>query len=210
MPGRRRLRQQTWECEPQRLADATVVTSLRTLAQRLHQAREEAGLTLRQLALRAGVAASTIQKIESGNLIPSVAVLVRVAEALGRYPSYFLDNEGSETTVRLVPAGQGRCIGKTAGPLRIERIAEPLVHPRMEAYRILLQPGAHSGQGLIFYRGEELVICLRGTVDFDVQGQRYHLQPGDTLHFKGNIPHTWRNSGADAAEIIMVCAFTYS
>jgi len=188
---------------------SAVANSLRLLARRLREAREGAGLSLRELAQRAGVAASTIQKIERGRLVPSVAVTVRLAEALGRRPSYFLDEDGLEgAEVRLVPFGRGRVVAKPGSPIVFERIAEPLRAPQMEAFRVVVRPGGHSGtEAPIAYHGEEIVICLRGRVQFDISGQTYLLGPGDTLHFKGHLPHTWRNPGPEEAEMIMACAF---
>lgn len=50
-------------------------------AQRVRRAREEAGLSIRELAERAGVAASTVWRIESGRLDPTVSMLERLLEA---------------------------------------------------------------------------------------------------------------------------------
>jgi len=50
-------------------------------AQRVRRAREEAGLSIRELAGRAGVAASTVWRIESGRLDPTVSMLERLLEA---------------------------------------------------------------------------------------------------------------------------------
>lgn len=194
-----------------RPADDVVTVSLRKMAERLRRTREEAGLSLRQLAERAGVAASTIQKVESGKIVPSVAVMVRLADALNRRAAHFIEDDGQTLTdVRLLRRGSGRRVGKPAAPVIFEHIAEPLLDPRMEAFRVTVKPGAHSGgEEPITYRGEEIVLCTRGTLVFEMRGQEYRLRPGDTLHFKGNIPHTWRNPGPGEAEMIMVCAFAY-
>lgn len=190
--------------------DSTVATSLDRMAERFRRAREEAGLTLRQLAQRAGVSASTIQKVERGKIVPTVAVMVRMADALNRRPSSFIEeDEQPLTDVRLVPSGSGRLIGKAGAPVRFEQIAEPLRNPKMEAFRVTVEPGGRSGDDPIRYRGEEIVICTRGTLVFEMKGEAYCLGPGDVLHFKGDIAHTWRNPGPEEAEMIMVCAFTY-
>ncbi len=50
-------------------------------AVRLRSAREGAGLSIRDLAERAGVAASTVWRVESGRLDPTVGMLRRLLEA---------------------------------------------------------------------------------------------------------------------------------
>jgi transcriptional regulator with XRE-family HTH domain len=181
------------------------------MTERIRRAREEAGLTLRQLADRAGVAASTIQKVESGKIVPSVAVMVRLADALNRRASYFIESDGQTLTdVRHVPHGAGRRLGEATAAVQFEHIAEPLVNPRMEAFRIRVKPGGRSGgEDPIIYRGEEIVVCTRGSLVFEIREQEHHLHPGDSLHFKGDIPHAWYNPGPGEAEMIMVCAFVY-
>lgn len=192
--------------------DAALAASLHKMAERLRRAREEAGLTLRQVAARANLAPSTVQKVESGKIVPSVAVMVRLADALNRRASFFIEDDAQAVAdIRFVPRGAGRRVGKASAPVRFEQIAEPLVNPKMEAFLIQVRPGGRSGSDEpIIYRGEEIVVCTRGTLVFEVRGQQYGLRRGDTLHFKGDIPHSWFNPGPGDAEMLMVCAFVYS
>ncbi len=186
--------------------------SLRRIADRFRRAREEAGLTLREVAERAGLAPSTVQKIENRKIVPSIAVTVRLANALNRRASYFIEeDQQAATDVRFVPRGSARKLGKISYPFTFEHIAEPLVNPRMEAYRVTVQPGGQSGSGEepIIYRGEEIIVCTKGRIRVEVRDEQYVMSPGDTLHFKGDLPHRWENAGADEATMILVCAFNY-
>ena len=53
-----------------------VDSSIKKIGDKLNRTRESMGLTLQQLADIAGVVPSTIQKIESGAMIPSIAVMM--------------------------------------------------------------------------------------------------------------------------------------
>lgn len=179
------------------------------MAEKFRRARDESGLTLRQLAERARLSASTVQKVETGKIVPTVAVMVRLAEALNRRASYFIEEEEQAAAdIRLIRQRKGRYLGQPGARVTFEHIAEPLVNARMEAFRVTVTPGGFSGdEAPIMYRGEEVVICTAGTLEFEMRDRKYHLKPGDTFHFKGDIPHTWRNPGRRDAEMIMVCAF---
>ena len=192
--------------------DELFAVSVHRIAERFRRGREESGLTLRQAAERAGLAPSTIQKIENHKIVPSIAVVVRLAHALNRRASYFIeDNHQEQTDVRLIERGHGRRLTTDDAPVAVEQIAEPLVNPRMEAFQITIQPGGQSGEiESMIYRGEEIVICKKGKLRFELRGQEYFLSPGDTLHLKGDIPHGWENHGSQEAVIIIVCAFSYS
>jgi transcriptional regulator with XRE-family HTH domain len=54
------------------------------LARRVRASREEEGWTLHDLAARSGVAVSTIQKIETGQMVPTLSVLSKIANGLRR------------------------------------------------------------------------------------------------------------------------------
>lgn len=60
------------------------------IAERIHQARLMAGLTLAQLGQRLGVTHTTIQKYEKGKLAPSSMQLFRLAQACGLRIDYLL------------------------------------------------------------------------------------------------------------------------
>ena len=190
--------------------DEQLATSLHRIAERFRRAREEAGLTLRRVAERADLAPSTVQKIENCKIVPSLAVAVRLAHALHRRPSYFIEGDReAEADVRLIARGHGRRLGKRSDPVAVEQIAEPLANPRMEAYHLTVQPRGESGSGdLLIHRGEEIVVCTKGRVRFELRGQAYTLSAGDTLHFKGDIPHRWENTGPAEAGMLIICAFT--
>ena len=59
------------------------VSHLRTLGGRIRIARKRRGLTLRELAARAGVAPNTLLALERGRPTPSIGVLATVLWLLG-------------------------------------------------------------------------------------------------------------------------------
>ncbi|MFQ5666989.1 MAG: helix-turn-helix domain-containing protein [Candidatus Binatia bacterium] len=185
--------------------------SVRRVGERFRLARRGARLSLRQMAERAGVAASTIHKIETGRVVPSLAVCIRLSDALDRRIAHFVDDDAAEQLdVRFVPHGTGRVARARGSLLRFEYVAEPLVNPRMEGFVLTVAAGGKSGAGVsIRYRGEEIVYGLEGRVRFVIRGQPYDVGPGDTLHLKGTVAHRWENIGTEPARLLMICAFAY-
>lgn len=75
---------------------ATGVTlTCRKIGERLFDARDRAGLTLRALGERAGVSWSTISAIEKGRQAATVETTERLAMALGVRPCWLAFGEGS-------------------------------------------------------------------------------------------------------------------
>jgi transcriptional regulator with XRE-family HTH domain len=184
--------------------------SIRKAAEKFRRAREEAGLSLRDLGKKAGLSPSTILKVETSAVIPSIAVCIRLADALNRKISYFVEDDEPTSDVRFVARGHGRIARRRGALVETEVVAAPLRHPRMEAFRIAVKPRGGSGRDApVVYRGEQIAIGVRGRVRFEIRGEAFVLGAGDVLHFKGDIPHSWQNAGPVSAEMLMVCAFGY-
>jgi transcriptional regulator with XRE-family HTH domain len=195
---------------PQSTREERIRVSIQKAAERFRRAREESGLTLRELGEKAGLAPSTIQKIENSKLIPSLSVCIRLADALNRSLAYFAEDGGGPTDVRYTARRGGRVTDIKSSPIVMEHVAEPLVNPKMEGFLVRVAPGGNSGgEEPIIYRGEEIVIGVKGRVRFEIRGQAYVVRPGDVLHLKGDIPHFWENAGSGEAQMFMICAFAY-
>lgn len=55
-----------------------------TFAARLRRLRDQAGLSVSQLAKKSGLHRQSIYKLEAGQIAPTLAAAVRLAHALGR------------------------------------------------------------------------------------------------------------------------------
>ena len=55
--------------------------------------RKRMGLSLQQLGERSDVSAAAIHKIEQGGMVPTITTLLKIAGALGRPVSYFVEEE---------------------------------------------------------------------------------------------------------------------
>jgi quercetin dioxygenase-like cupin family protein len=56
------------------------------------------------------------------------------------------------------------------------------------------------------HRGEELVYCINGNVEFQVYDKTYTLSPGDSIHFRTLLEHKWRNVGRSKAKLLWILA----
>jgi transcriptional regulator with XRE-family HTH domain len=178
-----------------------VDSELTEISRRVRAWREQEGLTLQELASRSGVATSTIQKVEKEQMIPSVAVIVKIARGLGRRTSELVEEGEDRLDLVCLRAGDRTRIG-VADRLVVERLTGDVFEPSFEMWRVTLHPGVSSG-GPIAYAGEELVLCESGVLTVQVAERDHELEPGDTLHFKATVPHAWRNRG-DAPVVFSV------
>jgi transcriptional regulator with XRE-family HTH domain len=172
-----------------------------SLGARLRNLRRERELSQRDLAERAGLSANTVSLIERDEISPSVATLQRLAAAFGVRMAYFFEGP-AETKAVLARAGTRPSI--SGAGVTIEALGARLAEQHIDPFYLTLAPGGNAGSRQVVHTGQELVCCVRGRVQYEVDGTKYDLEPGDFLLFRAELPHYWTNPGRVPAELFLV------
>ena len=69
-----------------------------------------------------------------------------------------------------------------------------------------LDVGGESGPYGMLHTGSEFVMCLEGTIEYEVEGEKFILNPGDNMIFAAQLRHRWRNIGDGPASAVIVLA----
>ncbi len=169
---------------------------LERIALRIRTWREEAGLTLQELADKSGVSASTIHKIENNNTVPTISVILKVTHGLGRRPDELFERSPNENQAALVRRGQHHELETQPGT-RVQRVAGGLPRAVLDVWRVIHAPGcgvgSHIGAKRLMYKGELVMLVECGELYAEVGEEKYLLHAGDSLHFKSTMPHLWHN-----------------
>jgi transcriptional regulator with XRE-family HTH domain len=160
------------------------------LARNLASLRHTRSLTQGALAKAAAVPRSTIANLESGTGNPSLAVLVKVAGALGVPIDELLASP--RAMVRFWPAGEVMQRHKGRGVNIRALVPEPVPGEMMELMHF--EPGAVMAGTPHLPGTREFFTCLHGAVHLVVAGERHVLAEGDVLAFPGNLPHSYHNA----------------
>jgi transcriptional regulator with XRE-family HTH domain len=171
------------------------------VGQRLRLMREERGISMRALARRSGLSANALSMIERGLTSPSVSTLSKLAAALEVPITAFFRQEPIREQVVFRKASERTRIPFIRG--LIEGLGGESFVGRVEAFLITLESGGSSGPHGMLHTGNELVFCLRGTLEYEVDNQRFLMEPGDSLIFSGQLVHRWRNIGTSVANAII-------
>jgi transcriptional regulator with XRE-family HTH domain len=174
------------------------------VGRQLRNLRGELGLSLRQLSEKVGVAPSTIQKIENNQISPTLGTMVKIAQGLNKDLQFFLEPAHERTDVVFCAKAQRRRIDPPDVKFSIELLTEGLSDQKVSALVVRVPPRGRRTH--VRHQGEELQYCLRGTVVFTIDGKQYRLMPGDTVHFKGDLSHSWTNIGTEEAELLVACS----
>jgi transcriptional regulator with XRE-family HTH domain len=165
--------------------------------------RKRMGLSLQQLGERSDVSAAAIHKIEQGGMVPTITTLLKMANALGRPVSYFVEEDvGQNDVAVLTTSNEERPVFTSHKGISLNSISGPYGRFLLAGARATVIPDASSGPKPMQHPGEELVYVMSGVLEFTVTGQHYRVEVGSSLHFRGDQPHTWRNPGSIDARAI--------
>lgn len=177
------------------------------LGEKIKNMRTERGLSLKELANKSGISAAAIHKIESNGITPTITTMMKISDALGKKVSHFIEEKVEDSDVVFVSAKEREPILTFKKGLELQGISATKYGDfMMTAAYSVLEVGASSGKKPMKHRGEELVYCISGRVEFQVYDKTYTIGPGDSIHFRTLLEHKWRNVGQSKAKLLWILA----
>ncbi len=172
------------------------------IGEKISQIRKARQLTIKDLAAAGDIAANTLSMIEQGRSQATISTLYKLADALEVSVTGFFKEEhaGAEIVFR-------KAAERTRVPFQRgiwEGLGGEAFIDRIEPFMLTLESGANSGPADLVHSGHEFVLCLRGQLHYQVAGQLFKLDPGDTLLFAARLPHRWRNPGKTVTNAVFV------
>ena len=176
------------------------------IANKIKKLRLQKGLSIREAARLAGTSPATIQKIESNGMVPSIAILMKIAMGLNKSVSYFLGEDAEPRDVALVRKSEREVAYVSASRLKVENLGSSISDGTLEVTQLTIEKNGSSGKYPLIHRGEEVKYCLEGKIVYTIDEQEYILNPGDCIHFRSDKPHFWKNIGKGNACVLSVCS----
>ncbi len=170
---------------------------------RLRTIREQAGLTQRELAKRAGVTNATISLIEQEAHAPSLASLHRILSAIPISIADFFALPASQQNVLFYKAADLAVVTRGAADLRV--LGSERRDKKLQVFIERYQPGAGTGDEPLAHDGETAAVVIRGTVEVEVDGQKNVLTAGGGYQLIGRQPYRLRNIGKIVAVVVCAC-----
>jgi XRE family transcriptional regulator, regulator of sulfur utilization len=157
-------------------------------ASNLKQLRDARGMTQQQIAKLAGLPRATWANLESGAANPTLLVLHRVAVALQITIEELISTP--RAACEFYPRGE---LGeRTKGQVTVRRLLPDAI-PGMAIERMELLAGARMS-GVPHTPGtREYLTCETGEIVLVAAGERWKLNEGDVVAFRGDQKHSYAN-----------------
>jgi transcriptional regulator with XRE-family HTH domain len=164
----------------------------RYIGNKIKELRQQHGLTIADVAERAEISRGMLSKIENAQTATSIDTLAKLASALGAsMASLFKDFNVPDGGAQLVKNGEGMEVvrrgtkrGHTYHLLSYDQGPQKLFEP----FLITID---HESETFPAFEhpGTEFIYMLEGEIEYGHGQNTYILKAGDSLTFRGEIPH---------------------
>ncbi|MEW2250104.1 XRE family transcriptional regulator [Streptomyces sp. NPDC006975] len=159
------------------------------IAASLRRERTRAGLSLSELAKRAGIAKSTLSQLEAASGNPSMETIWALAVALGVPFSALV--EPSAPAVRVIRAGEGPAVYSEQSSYLATLLSASPPGARRDIYTVALEPGTVRDSDPHIPGTVEHIVVSVGRVQAGPRGESVELGPGDYMAYRGDVPHAY-------------------
>jgi transcriptional regulator with XRE-family HTH domain len=171
----------------------------------LRQLRMAKGLTMERLASLSDLTRGYISLVERGLKMPSIAALLRLANALDVNVAYLFDpNSAPAPRYTLFRQRDQQAAATMEGTFGLSALAAGRTRKMMEPF--LLQPPLKAASRAS-HAGEEMLFVVSGRIAIKLDGEDIEMEKGDCLYFAGETPHEVRSLGRQKAEVLVVVAY---
>lgn len=181
------------------------------LGLRVRELRKAKNWTLEQAAKQAGLARSTLSKIENGQMSPTYDALKKVAVGLEiSVPQLFTPPSGDQVNGRLSVTKSDETTVQMTTTYEHELLADGLTRKKMLPYRSRIRARDMSEfDGWIRHDGEEFLYVLTGVVRLYTEFyEPLELRRGDSAYYDATMGHNVISISQDDATILWITSLT--
>ncbi len=177
------------------------------LGERVRELRKARNWTLEQAAKKAGLARSTLSKIENGQMSPTFDAVRKLATGLEiTVPQLFTPPKSDKVMARrsITLAGKGQAL--VTATYEHEMLATDLSNKQMMPYRACVHARSFDEfDGWVRHDGEEFLYVLSGAIEFYSEFYKpVTLKTGDSAYYDAAMGHNVISVSPKDAEILWV------
>lgn len=177
------------------------------LGARVRALRKAQNWTLEQAASQAGLARSTLSKIENGQMSPTYEALKKLAVGLKiSVPQLFTPPSQEQVNGRMVSTRSGQGSEKITTTYEHNMLAEALSTKKMLPYRTRVRARSMDDfDGWVRHDGEEFLYVLTGHIQLITEFyEPVALTRGDSAYYDASMGHNVISTSADDATVLWV------
>ncbi len=181
------------------------------LGARVRELRKGRQWTLEQAAKQAGLARSTLSKIENGQMSPTYDALKKLAVGLEiSVPQLFTPPAQDKVNGRMAVTKSGEGTAKATTTYEHELLGDTLRKKQMLPYRARIRARRmEEFDGWVRHDGEEFLYVLTGVIELYTEFyEPVELRRGDSAYYDATMGHNVISTSAEDATILWVTSLS--
>ena len=177
------------------------------LGERVRELRRSLGWTLEEAASRAGLARSTLSKIENGQMSPTYEALKKLAQGLAiTVPQLFTPPSKQQVMGRMAVTKAAEGLAQATATYEHELLAQGLTKKQMLPYRATIRARSFEEfDGWVRHDGEEFLYVLTGIVRLYTEFyEPVDLRRGDSAYYDAAMGHNVISLSDEDATLLWV------
>lgn len=180
------------------------------IGKKIKEFREFRQITREELALKANLDVTQLERIEEKGSVPSLGHLIKISRAFGVRIGTFLDDQ-EKIGPAIVKSGEEQAAfsfstkDETAREhLNFFSLAQAKAGRHMEPFIVEIEPTAQSDYKLSSHEGEEFIFVLEGKVEVNYGKEVYQLEKGDSIYIDSIVAHNVHALADQSAKLLAV------
>lgn len=176
------------------------------------QLRDEQSLTVEELSQRSSISVEKITKIETGEITPSIGVMIKISRALGMRLGTLLD--GHESSGAVIT----RAKDTVFAPSDVISGGESETHHNMSFFSLAQGKKDRAMEPMIVevdaegrrteiqseHEGEEFLYVIEGVIEVKYGSQTHTLGKGDSIYYDSIVAHSIVSGSPSSAKVLAV------
>ncbi|WP_264448986.1 helix-turn-helix domain-containing protein [Bacillus cereus] len=178
------------------------------LAKNIKAIREKEKLSLEKVSQLTGVSKTMIGQIERGDSSPTLTTIWKIANGLKVSFTSLINNPQADTKVvlrndvQVLSEDNGRYKVYPSFPFQDKR--------NFEIYTVEIETEGKLSSEAHKEGAEEFITVFEGELTIEINDCQYKLNSGDSIRFKADRPHTYKNSGRIVTRLSMTIYYPAS
>jgi transcriptional regulator with XRE-family HTH domain len=177
------------------------------VANNLKRIRTEMKLSFEKASELTGVSKAMLRQIETGESSPTVNTIWKIASGL-KIPYTSIINMPQPDTVVVLNSNIDPQI-EDDGRYKVYSIFPSENGRKFDVFMLELEEGGYFASESHGPETEEFITVYEGTLMLEVEGNKYHVEKGDSIKFKSDRDHAYQNPSNKLTRLSMVIYYGF-
>ncbi len=186
------------------LADSMTVSETgkagTALGVKIEKIRRSNDWTIEYLAEKTDQTPEFIEKVENGEMVPSVSFLLKLSRALGVDPGTFLSDEEKAQ----IEDKRAKAFITRTKNYAYQTLTPGAENQHLRAFMITIEAKQDHKPVAYKHEGEEFIYVMEGDLELTLDSKITNLKTGESMHYNSEIPHKLKNIGNETTRCLVM------